>query len=121
MLTNGAAAEVTRATAAEGAELARATAAEAALSARVYVLVQDEPNDLTYDKVVVREIPAGNINGTNAVFTLANTPHANTESVYVNGVLQNVGALNDYTITGTGVTLNTAPLVGDVLLVSYFR
>ena len=118
---NAVAAEAARAGTAEAAEVARASAAEAALAARVYTLEQDEPSDLTYDKLVVREVPAGNVDGTNATFTLANTPYVNTESVYLNGVLQNVGASNDYTITGQGVTLNYAPLVGDVILVSYFR
>ena len=112
---------MTRATAAEAAEASRAGAAEAALAARVYTLEQDEPSDLTYDKLVTREVPAGAINGTNTAFTLANTPYPGTEMVFLNGVLQNLGGGNDYTITGNGVTMNTAPLTGDVILVTYFR
>lgn len=72
---------------------------------------------------VTREVPTGTINGTNATFTLANTPTAGTEQVYVNGVLQNVGAGNDYTISTTTITFlsGAIPQTGDVVLVSYMK
>lgn len=68
---------------------------------------------------VCREVPAGIINGTNAVFTLSNTPTANTEQVFLNGILQNVGAGNDYTISGNTITFAIPPIVTDVILVNY--
>ena len=69
--------------------------------------------------VITREVPTGTINGTNVTFTLANTPLLGTENIYLNGVLQNLGASNDYTISGATITFNTAPQTGDVLLVNY--
>lgn len=72
---------------------------------------------------VIRETPSGTVNGVNAAFTLANTPTAGTEHVFVNGILQNVGAGNDYTISGTTITFETAaiPLTNDVVRVSYMK
>jgi hypothetical protein len=71
--------------------------------------------------VVTREVPTGAINGVNTAFTLASSPVAGTEHVYLNGILQNEGGSNDYTISGANITFNSAPLAGDVLLVSYVK
>lgn len=68
---------------------------------------------------VCREVPAGAINGTNAVFTLSNTPNPNTEQVFLNGILQNVGPTNDYIISGNTITFAIPPIVTDVILVNY--
>lgn len=74
---------------------------------------------------VTREVPSGLVNGSNATFTLANTPTAGTEQVYVNGVLQNYSATsgNDYGISGATITFYTGaiPQTGDVVLVSYMK
>jgi hypothetical protein len=72
---------------------------------------------------IVREIPTGTVNGSNATFTLASTPVVGSESVYVNGILQNVGTGNDYTISGATVTFLTGaiPQTGDIVRVSYIR
>jgi phage-related tail fiber protein len=72
---------------------------------------------------VVRESPTGTINGTNAAFTLAATPVAGTEQVYVNGILQNSGAGNDYTISGATITFlaGAIPQTGDVVRVTYLK
>lgn len=74
---------------------------------------------LTASNFVDKEIPSGSINGSNTGFTLANTPVAGSEHVYLNGVLQESGAGNDYTISGTSITMLTAPLTGEKLRVSY--
>lgn len=69
------------------------------------------------------EVPSGTINGTNVTFTLANTPIANTTDVYLNGVWQQVGVGNDYTISGSTVTFNSAPKGGgnpDLVTVKYW-
>lgn len=68
---------------------------------------------------VVRETPSGTINGSNTSFTLANTPVSGTESVFLNGILQDAGAGNDYTISGTTITMLSAPLTGDKIRVNY--
>lgn len=70
-------------------------------------------------KFIIRETPTGTINGVNATFNLANTPIAGTEQVYLNGVLQEPGASEDYTISGATITYNTAPVSGDRVRVSY--
>ena len=72
---------------------------------------------------VVRETPTGTVNGTNATFTLAATPVAGTEQVYVNGILQNSGAGNDYTISTNTITFLTGaiPQTGDVVRVTYLK
>lgn len=72
---------------------------------------------------VTREIPTGTINGVNTSFALAFTPVAGSEEVFVNGILQNVGAANDYTISGATITFTSGaiPQTGDSVLVSYRR
>lgn len=74
---------------------------------------------LTNSNFVDKEAPSGSINGSNTAFTLANTPVAGSEHVYLNGQLQASGGSNDYTISGTSITYLTAPETGDVLVVSY--
>lgn len=68
---------------------------------------------------VVREVPSGSINGSNTAFTLAFTPQAGSEHVFLNGILQESGAGNDYTISGSTITYLSAPQTGDKLHVSY--
>jgi hypothetical protein len=55
-----------------------------------------------YASFITREVPSGNINGSNRVFTLANVPVTGTECVYLNGLLQTEGV--DYTISGAVIT-----------------
>lgn len=74
---------------------------------------------LTNSNFVDKEVPSGTKNGSNPTFTLANTPTAGSEHLYLNGILQNVGAGNDYTITGGTITMLNIPLASDVLLASY--
>jgi hypothetical protein len=68
---------------------------------------------------VDKEVPSGTINGVNVTFTLANTPVAGSEHLYLNGILQESGAGNDYTISGATITMLTAPLTGEKLRASY--
>lgn len=74
---------------------------------------------LTSANFVDKEIPSGAINGSNVTFTLANTPIAGSEHVYLNGVLQESGAGNDYTITVSAITYLSAPLTGEKVRVTY--
>ena len=74
---------------------------------------------LSNTNFVDKEIPSGSINGSNTAFTLANTPVAGSEHVFLNGVFQESGAGNDYTISGTAITMLTAPLTGEKIRVSY--
>ena len=52
-------------------------------------------------------------------FTMAATPLSNTDCIYLNGIIQNTGGANDYTLSGAIITFNTAPESGDVILVNY--
>lgn len=74
-----------------------------------------------YVDVVIRETPSGTINGSNTDFVLAAAPMAGTEEVYLNGLLQDAGGANDYTISGDTISFNTAPIAGDKIRVSYFN
>jgi hypothetical protein len=65
------------------------------------------------------EVPSGTPNGVLTTFTLAHTPVNTSLSLYLNGVLQQAGAGNDYTISTTTITMLTAPLTGDKLLANY--
>jgi phage-related tail fiber protein len=68
---------------------------------------------------VDKETPSGSINGSNTTYTLANTPIAGSEHVYLNGILQDSGSGNDYTISGATITYLSAPATGSKLRVSY--
>ena len=70
---------------------------------------------LSNTNFVDKEIPSGAINGSNTAYTLANTPVAGSERVYLNGMLIESGAGNDYTISGVNITLLSAPLTGEKL------
>lgn len=69
------------------------------------------------------ETPAGTMNGTNRVFTLANNPDPNDSlELYLNGVYQTPGG-EDYDLSGitiTFVSAHYAPESGDILK-AYYR
>ncbi len=69
---------------------------------------------------VVRETPTGTVNGSNQDFDLAHTPVSGSEMIFYNGILMNEGATEDYTISGTTITLADAPKTKDVILVTYW-
>lgn len=70
---------------------------------------------------VVRETPSGLVNGSNTTYVLANAPISGTEEVYLNGIQQDPGAGNDYTISSSTITFLTAPASGDKVRVSYLK
>jgi hypothetical protein len=57
--------------------------------------------------------------------TLANTPNTSTGYTFVklyrNGIRQNYGGGNDYTVSGTTVTLTTAAGGSDVFVADYYK
>lgn len=73
----------------------------------------------TTTNFIVREVPTGAIDGSNTAFVLANTPTSGSEEVYLNGLLQDQGAGKDYTISSGTITMLTAPLTGEKILVNY--
>lgn len=59
--------------------------------------------------------------GTSATLTLTNTAIAGLEQVFKNGTLLDPDATTpDYTLSGTTLTLHTAPIASDVVRVRYF-
>jgi hypothetical protein len=75
---------------------------------------------LASSNIIIRETPSGTIDGANAVFNLVAIPTpANTEMVFLNGILQEPGAGNDYTISGLAITFVTAPPVGSRIKANY--
>lgn len=73
---------------------------------------------LSTSNFVTRETPSGTVNGSTTAFTLANTPTAGTEEVYLDGQLQEPGG-EDYTISTTTITFAAAPLTGQRIRVNY--
>jgi hypothetical protein len=78
--------------------------------------IQDQINALSPSTYAV-ETPSGDIDSTNTIFTLANTPLLNTQSLYVNGLYQSIP--DDYALSGDTVTFVAAPQVGDRLKITY--
>jgi len=54
---------------------------------------------------------SGTQDGTNTAFTIGNAVSAASEQVFVNGILMNPGASNDYTLSGTTITFVAAGTV----------
>lgn len=72
-----------------------------------------------FGNFVFNETPTGAVNGVNTTYTLANTPVAGTVMVFINGQLQEAGAGNDYTITGTGITMLYTLIASDKIRTFY--
>jgi hypothetical protein len=70
-------------------------------------------------KIITREPANGTINHVNKIFTLAATPVLGTEQVFLNGILQDQGAGEDYTISGATITFADAPRNNDKIRVTY--
>lgn len=63
------------------------------------------------------EVPSGTKNGTNKIFTLANTPTVGSQHVYKNGL--RFTPTVDYTISGGTITFVKAPKASATLLADY--
>jgi len=68
---------------------------------------------------VDREKPIGLLDEINTNFTLENTPNNNSESVFLNGLLQEYGPNSDYVIIGNRIVFNYPPMLNSRLVVSY--
>lgn len=67
---------------------------------------------------VGNEVPGGSKNGVNTVFTTAAPFISGTLRVYLNG--QRLTETEDYTVGTSSITMLTAPLATDILLVDYY-
>ena len=90
-----------------------------ATQVRTLLNVADGATAVTLPTFITREAVTGTKNGTNPTFTLANIPTVGSESLFLNGMLLNPGAGNDYTITGLTITMLTLPISTDILLATY--
>lgn len=69
-----------------------------------------------FSKVVMNETLVGTVNGTNKVFTTAQT--FTSVAIYKNGV--RMTPVNDYTVTGSNqITFITAPITGTIVAADY--
>lgn len=64
-------------------------------------------------------VPSGTINGINTIFTLSPVPVVSTVLVFLNGLLQQPGGGNDYTIAGATITFAVAPPTSSLVLAVY--
>lgn len=71
---------------------------------------------------VTNERVAGIVDGSNNVFTLAETPVSQTENIYVNGTRQTPGALEAYVVSGNTIvfTAGSIPSANAVILADYY-
>jgi hypothetical protein len=70
---------------------------------------------------IFQETPSGTVNGSNTSFTLVNTPVASTLSLVLDGLTLIQGAGKDYTISGTTITMATAPATAQKLYATYSK
>jgi len=77
-------------------------------------------NAQSLQKFWVDVTPTGTINGSNLVFTLAQTPVENDAvDVFLDGLKQTAGT--DYSVSGVTITFTTAPAIGQILRVDYIQ
>jgi hypothetical protein len=71
--------------------------------------------------IPITEVPAGAMNGVNAVFTLSQAPLTNTQAIYRNGMCL-FPACGDYQIAGNVLTFQPGalPQPGDKLVAMYW-
>lgn len=74
---------------------------------------------LPYTKTIFPEEPTGDIDGVNTTFELSNEPVTGFHMGFLNGIKLTPGAGNDYTLSGTTVTMAAAPESGDRLEFCY--
>lgn len=75
---------------------------------------------ISTSNLIVGEIPSGSVNGSNKVFTAANTITSGTLEVFVNGQALTLTA--DYTFTSPStITMSIAPATGSNILINYIK
>ena len=76
---------------------------------------------LKYAAIVSNETPGGLVNSSNTAYTLANSPQVSSLELFLNGMLLEPGAGNDYTIAGTAITMLFAPVTADKVRAYYTK
>lgn len=76
--------------------------------------------DARYKTAVYNEVPAGALNNTNTVFTLAYPYAASSTRLFLNGLRMKLGSA--YSESGVQqITLSEAPHAGDELIIDYTK
>lgn len=91
------------------------------LGSTAIAYASDVTTSLTTSNFVFDETPSGSINGSNTDFVIANTPTSGSLRVYRNGMRVLSGTGNGYTLSGTTISMTTAPVAGDSLRVDYMK
>lgn len=86
---------------------------------RTFTLPNRDGTVALLENIKIGETPSGSINGSNDTFTLANTPIAATEQIFLNGELKREGAGKDYIISGNSITYLSPLEVGDWHIANY--
>ena len=73
----------------------------------------------SYSAGTYKEVPYGLIDGYNFVFSLSSTPIADSEHVYLNGLLQKAGENYDYVIYQKSIYFVEPPYQGSTIICSY--
>ena len=84
--------------------------------------ISDLNNDLNYIPInnkIVGETLIGNLNGINAIFTIQNPLHVDSEKVFVNGNRQQKPL--DYNISGQTIIFTFSPDPAETLIVDYIK
>lgn len=67
-----------------------------------------------------QEAPSGAVNGVNVTYTLSGTPVSNASvTLWLDGIVQYQGIGLDYTISGSTITMATAPVTNQTLWATY--
>lgn len=76
----------------------------------------------TVTELVLNEEIAGDVDGSNQAFTLANDPASSSSvMIWLNGQLLTQGSGRDYTVSGRSIQIGFPPVAGDVLLGMYSK
>ena len=78
-------------------------------------------NVIHHSDFVVQQSLTGDMDGSNATFTLQSAARSGTLTLIHNGLVLSEGASNDYTISGQTITLAYAPDSDDRLVASYVK
>lgn len=67
-----------------------------------------------------QEVPSGSVNGVNTSFALSATPHsAKSVVLSVDGLIMRQGL--DYSVSGSTISMTTAPVAGQQLYAIYLK
>jgi len=87
---------------------------------RAWLDIDPGATGLVEANFVDNEVPTGALDGADVTYVLANTPDpAGSLRVYLNGIRQDEGASDDYTLTTATITFAAAPISTDKILADY--